>query len=57
MRRERIRAVKSWRNGPGRYDTNFVNMDSSVYRMRGLDVARVRFFFSFSHNGVEYPLR
>jgi hypothetical protein len=55
MRRERIRAVKSWRNGPGRYDTIFVNTDSSRDGMRGLDVARVRLFFSFSHDGVEYP--
>jgi hypothetical protein len=54
MRRERIRAVKSWRNGPGRYDTIFVNTDSSADGMRGLDVARVRLFFSFSHDGVEY---
>ena len=55
MRRERIRALKSWRNGAGRYDTIFVNTDSSADGMRGLDVARVRLFFSFSHNGVEYP--
>jgi hypothetical protein len=55
MRRERIRALKSWRNGAGRYDTIFVNTDSSVDGMRGLDVARVRLFFSFSHDGVEYP--
>ena len=55
MHRERIRAVKSWRSGPGRYDTIFVNTDSSADGMRGLDVARVRLFFSFSHHGVEYP--
>jgi hypothetical protein len=55
MRRERIRAVKSWRKGPGRYDTIFVNTDSSVEGMRGLEVARVRLFFSFSHGGVKYP--
>ena len=55
MRRERIRALKSWRNGAGRYDTIFVNTDSHADGMRGLDVARVRLFFSFSHNGVEYP--
>ena len=55
MCREHVRSVKSWKNGPGRYDTIFVNTDSSVYGMRGLDVARVRLFFSFSHNGVEYP--
>lgn len=55
MHRERIRAVKSWRHGPGRYDTVFVNTDSSADGMRGLDVARVRLFFSFSHDGVKYP--
>lgn len=55
MRRERMRAVKSWRKGPGRYDTIFVNTDPSVEGMKGLDIARVRLFFSFSHDGVEYP--
>jgi hypothetical protein len=55
MRRERIRAVKSWRKGPGRYDTVFVNTNSSAAGMRGLDVARVRLFFSFTHEGVKYP--
>ncbi|KAF8802623.1 hypothetical protein BYT27DRAFT_7306648 [Phlegmacium glaucopus] len=55
MRRERIRAVKSWRKGPGRYDTIFVNTDPSVEGMRGLDVAHVRLFFSFSHDGIKYP--
>jgi hypothetical protein len=47
--------LKSWRKGAGRYDTIFVNTDSSADGMRGLDVARVRLFFSFSHHGVEYP--
>ena len=55
MRREHIRAVISWRNAPGRYDTVFVNTDSSADGMRGLDVACVRLFFSFSHDGIEYP--
>ena len=41
MRRERIRAVKSWRKGLGRYDTIFVNADSSIDGMRGLEIARV----------------
>jgi hypothetical protein len=54
MRCERIRAVKSWRKGPGRYDTIFVNTDPLVEGMRGLDIARVRLFFSFSHHGVKY---
>jgi len=55
MRRERIRAVKSWRKGPGRYDTILVNTDPTAEGMRGLDVARVRLFFSFSYEGVQYP--
>jgi len=55
MRCERIRAVTSWRKGPSRYDTIFVNTDPTAEGMRGLDVARVRLFFSFSHEGVQYP--
>jgi hypothetical protein len=55
MHCERIRAVKSWRKGAGRYDTMFINTDPSVEGMRGLDVVRMRLFFSFSHDGVEYP--
>ena len=43
------------KNGPGRYDTIFVNADSSADGMRGVDVARVRLFFSFSDDGIEYP--
>ena len=43
MRREHIHAVKSWRNGPGRYDTIFINTDPSVEGpgMQGLDIAHV----------------
>lgn len=55
MRRERIRAVPSWRHGPGRYDCIFVNTDSDAEGMRGLDVARVRLFFSFRFRGKFYP--
>jgi hypothetical protein len=55
MRYERIRAVKSWRKGPKCFDTIFINTDASAEGMRGLDVAHVRLFFSFSHNGIEYP--
>ena len=54
MHRERIRAVKSWRKGPRRYDTIFVNTDPSAHGMHGLDVARTR-LFSFSYNGIKYP--
>ena len=55
MHHECIHAVKSWRKGPGHYDTIFVNTDSSMEVMQGLEVARVLLFFSFSHEGVEYP--
>ncbi|KAH9033491.1 hypothetical protein EDB85DRAFT_1864385 [Lactarius pseudohatsudake] len=55
MRCEHIRAVTSWRKGAGHYDTVFVNADSAVEGMRGLYVARVRLFFSFSFEGVHYP--
>ncbi|KAG2110399.1 uncharacterized protein F5147DRAFT_745329 [Suillus discolor] len=44
---KRICAVDTWRNGPGRYDC--------VFGMRGFDIAQVRLFFSFKHNGVLYP--
>lgn len=55
MRRERIRAIPSWRNGPSRYDTVLVSMDSQLEGMLGLDVGRVRLFFSFAHEDIEYP--
>lgn len=54
MHRERIRAVKSWRRGPGRYDTVLVSTDPTLEGMQGLEVARVRLFFSFTHENVEY---
>ena len=55
MRSERIRAVDTWRGGPGRYDCMFVNMDPFAKGMQGLDVARVRLFFSFTYEGIKYP--
>ena len=55
MRRECICAVPTWRKGGSRYDCVFINTDSSSQGMRGLDVARVRQFFSFNSGGVHYP--
>jgi hypothetical protein len=55
MLRQRIHAVKSWRNGPGRYDMVFVNTGSSAGGTRGLDVARVKLLFSYSHFGDKHP--
>jgi len=55
MRSERIRALPSWRNGPSRYDTVLVSTDRQLEGMISLDVARVRLFFSFTHEDIEYP--
>lgn len=55
MRRERIRAISSWRKGPARFDTIFVCTDPAAEGMRGLDVARVRLFFSFQISKTVYP--
>jgi hypothetical protein len=55
MRCERIHAIDSWRNGPGRYDCIFVNTDPSMDGMLGLDIARVRLFFSFKHEDTILP--
>ena len=42
---EHICAVKSWRKGPGHYNTIFVNTDPSMEGMQGLDIARIWLFF------------
>jgi len=55
MRREYIRATPAWRNGRPRYDMVFLNSDPSQEGMRGLEVARVMIFFSFVHEGKQYP--
>ncbi|KAH9982991.1 hypothetical protein BGW80DRAFT_1434184 [Lactifluus volemus] len=55
MRRERIRATPSWRGGGPRYDTVFVVEDDERPGMRGLNVARIRTFFSFVYNDVVFP--
>ena len=54
MRRERIHAIETWWKGPGRYDAVFVSTDPSAEGLQGHEVARVRLFFSFSHNFVKY---
>lgn len=55
MRREIIRATPSWRRGPPRYDTVFVNSNPDLEGMRGLDVVRVMQFFSFKFRSRTYP--
>ncbi|KAG1847045.1 hypothetical protein F4604DRAFT_1884073 [Suillus subluteus] len=48
MHYERIRAVDTWRNGPGRYGCAFISTDPTA---EGI----IRLFFSFKHDGVYYP--
>ncbi|KAJ3510664.1 hypothetical protein NLJ89_g4545 [Agrocybe chaxingu] len=57
LRHERIRSTKSWYGGAPRRDCIFVgNSDASdAPGMRGLLVARVLLFFSFTHSATKYP--
>jgi hypothetical protein len=55
MHREHIRAVSSWRKGPGRYDCVFLNRNPDLPGMKGLDVVRILLFFSFDFSGTTYP--
>ncbi|KAG1731306.1 hypothetical protein EDD22DRAFT_982578 [Suillus occidentalis] len=55
MRREQIRACPLWRNVAARNDCVFVNANPDLEGMRGLEVARVKCFFSFKFNWVTYP--
>ena len=55
MRCERIRSVSSWRGGPSCHDCVFLETDPDAEGMRGLDIARVRLFFSFIFQGIFYP--
>jgi hypothetical protein len=58
--RQRIRATPSWRKGAEeesvpRYDCVFLNGDPDLPGFQALGVARIRLFFSFIYQGVEYP--
>src|SRR5258708_35558716 len=56
MRCEYIRATSDWgKKHECRYDCIFVNSDPSASGMHGLEVARVRQFFSFKLAGVLSP--
>ena len=55
MRREHIRAMPSWRNGPARYDTVLINSNPDVEGIYGFEVARVLLFFAFRHQERHYP--
>ena len=55
MRREHIRAMPSWRNGPARYDTVLVNSNPDVEGIHGFEIAHVLLFFAFRHQEGHYP--
>ncbi|KAF7305261.1 hypothetical protein HMN09_00777000 [Mycena chlorophos] len=55
MRRERIRATRSWFNSGPRYDCALVVHDRNAPGLQGFNVARVRMFFSFEHADITYP--
>ncbi|KAG1796311.1 uncharacterized protein HD556DRAFT_1467804 [Suillus plorans] len=55
MRREHIRACPAWRKEHPRYDCIFVNTNPDLEGMRGMDVARVLTFFSFTYRAETYP--
>jgi hypothetical protein len=55
MHRELIRATPSWFNGPPCYDCVIVEHDPSQDGFRGLHVARIFLFLSFTHEGTDYP--
>jgi len=54
MRREHIRSVPSWRGGPVRYDTVFINT-ASEDGINGMEVGRVLCFFSFRYRQETLP--
>ncbi|KAF5378904.1 hypothetical protein D9615_006850 [Tricholomella constricta] len=54
MRHERIRSMRSWYGGSPRYDCVFIGKSDDP-GFKGLHVARVFLFFSFSHQGTTYP--
>ncbi|KAI0644829.1 hypothetical protein C8Q79DRAFT_911798 [Trametes meyenii] len=55
MSREHIRATPSWRGGPPRYDCVFVNKKQQALGLLGMEIARIRLFFSFGYSGRQYP--
>ncbi|KAJ6467182.1 hypothetical protein C8R47DRAFT_990496 [Mycena vitilis] len=56
MRRERIRSTPKWRKHSGpRRDCAFVVENQKERGFRGMSVVRVRLFFSFAHDGIDYP--
>ncbi|KAG1744020.1 uncharacterized protein EDB91DRAFT_1050797 [Suillus paluster] len=55
MQREQIRACPLWRNVYARNDCVFINTNPGAEGMQGLEVARIKSFFSFKHDWELYP--
>ncbi|KAJ6610872.1 hypothetical protein B0H10DRAFT_2193179 [Mycena sp. CBHHK59/15] len=55
MRRERIRSTPTWRKHGPRRDCAFAVENQQEQGFRGMSVVRVRLFFSFTHDGIDYP--
>jgi hypothetical protein len=55
MRREFIRAAPKWQKGFPRYDVIFLNRDAKFLGVRGMDIVRIRQFFSFVHSDTTFP--
>ena len=55
MHKQRIRSTPSWRRGPPRHDCIFIEKDPELDGMRGLHVAQVLLFLSFSSRSTPYP--
>ena len=55
MHSEHIHATSNWRNEGPCYDTIFVNTNLNKDGMCGLDIARIKQFFSFKFQGHLYP--
>jgi len=55
MRRERICSTPSWRGCEARHNCAFVVEDDTKPGMMGMNVVRVKLFFSFEYDGESYP--
>ncbi|KAI0352004.1 hypothetical protein OH77DRAFT_1562722 [Trametes cingulata] len=54
-RRELIRCTPCWRDTAPRFDCIFVNRNSQLPGLLGMDIARVKLFFSFRYRRKLYP--
>lgn len=54
MHREAVRSTPTWRREHPRYDTVLIQKNAEDGPFAGLVVGRVKVFFKFDHEGVEY---